>query len=152
VATVERRYAFTFPPDLRAFVQTGLPCSQGFPNWRTGPEEALRDSLEWPLEGICFYIEHNGFWMDDWGIRPASLDEAFRLARLKVANAPVLIPVYGHRYMPDEPSLSGNPVMSVWQTDIIYYGCDLASYLEHEFGVESPTPVSQQPRAIRFWK
>ena len=43
------------------------------------------------------------------------------------------MPVFGHRMIPDRPHLPGNPVFSVHQTDIIYYGCDLRDYFLHEF-------------------
>jgi len=35
--------------------------------------------------------------------------------------------------IPDRPHLSGNPVFSVHQTDIICYGTDLRDYFLHEF-------------------
>jgi hypothetical protein len=47
---------------------------------------------------------------------------------------PRLVPVFSHRYLPAEPHLSGNPVLSVYQTDIIYYGSNLKRYIAHEFG------------------
>jgi hypothetical protein len=62
-----------------------------------------------------------------------------------------LIPIYGHRMMPDEPHLPGNPVFSVYQTDIIYYGYDLADYLRHEFHLPGREPWPERVRAIRFW-
>jgi hypothetical protein len=74
------------------------------------------------------------------------------IARAKVAEAPRLIPVAGHRYMPAEPELTGNPVFSVYQTDIIYYGDDLATYLRCEFNRLSYTDaVHESLRRIRFW-
>lgn len=52
--------------------------------------------------------------------------------------------------IPDEPNEPGNPVYSVHQTDIIYYGSDLTDYFECEFGLEkSRSPPT--PRSIRFW-
>ena len=80
---------------------------------------------------------------------------------MEVAKAPRLIPILSHRYMPDDPPLAGNPVFSVYQTDIIYYGYDLASYFESEFpggqegrpggGIYQPDVFRKQPRPIRFW-
>jgi hypothetical protein len=35
--------------------------------------------------------------------------------------------------MPAEPYRSGNPVFSIMQTDIIYYGANLPHYLLNEF-------------------
>jgi hypothetical protein len=48
-----------------------------------------------------------------------------------------LVAVYGHRYIPAEPGLAGNPVFSIHQSDVIVYGSSLASYLAAEFGVVS---------------
>jgi hypothetical protein len=53
--------------------------------------------------------------------------------------------------MPDEPQGAGNPVFSVHQTDIIYYGFDLADYLRHEFNLPGREPWPSQIRTIRFW-
>ena len=53
--------------------------------------------------------------------------------------------------MPDEPHLAGNPVLSVWQTDIIYYGFDLADYLRHEFRLRDRASEPKAVRPIRFW-
>ena len=74
------------------------------------------------------------------------------MARARVAQAPRLIPVMGHRYIPAEPELAGNPVFSVYQTDIIYYGVDLATYLRCEFGqLDHVNAVREEARRIRFW-
>jgi hypothetical protein len=51
-----------------------------------------------------------------------------------VAAAPGLIPVFGHRYLLARPCVVGNPVLSVYQSDIIVYGEDLRGYLLIEFG------------------
>lgn len=152
IAAVEAQFGFRFPPDLRAFLQMALPQGKGFPDWRAAPEATLREWLYLPLEGIHFDIEHNGFWLEEWGPRPPSLAEAKRVAQGLVSDAPCLIPIYIHRMMPDEPQLAGNPVFSVHQTDIIHYGADLKDYLCREFSL--PTvhkPEPGQIRPIRFW-
>lgn len=60
--------------------------------------------------------------------------------------------MYGHRYIPAEPDLPGNPVFSVYQTDVILYGVDLRSYLAAEFGTATTSEtVLPEPRRIRFW-
>jgi hypothetical protein len=151
VADVEARFAFRFPPDLRAFLQTALPCGSGFPNWRAQTDASLRDWLDGPRQGILFDIEHSGFWLRDWGPRPDSLAEACQIASDLIAAAPKLIPIYGHRMIPDEPHLPGNPVFSVHQTDIIYYGFDLADYFRHEFKLPDREPWPERVREIRFW-
>ncbi|HTC92337.1 MAG TPA: hypothetical protein VK699_02660 [Terriglobales bacterium] len=133
IQNIEEEYSFRFPPDLRDFLMFALPVSNGFINWRHTEKERIRDRLGWPLEGMCFDIENNVFWRAEWGERPASLNVAFNIAREAVKNAPTLIPIASHRYIPDRPNEPGNPVFSVHQTDIIYYGTDLFDYFENEF-------------------
>jgi hypothetical protein len=71
--------------------------------------------------------------------------------RAVIAAAPRLIPLFGHRFLPEEPLASGNPVFSISQSDIIHYGSDLADYLEREFGPAQPHPAMGEVRRIRFW-
>ena len=149
VTAAERRFGFRLPPDLRDFLQTALPRGPQFPDWRSGDEDTLREWLDLPRQGILFDVEHNGSWLDEWGPRPP-LADALRIASEHVAAAPRLIPVFGHRIMPDEPHMPGNPVFSVHQTDIIHYGFDLADYLRHEFNLPRE-PWPGQVRPIRFW-
>lgn len=155
VVTAESRFAFRFPPDLREFLQAGLPRGQRFPDWRSGEEVLLRDWLELPQHGVVFDVEHNGFWLGEWGKRPATLLEAKQVAKQLVAVAPRLIPVYMHRMIPTEPHLPGNPVFSVHQTDIIVYGTDLMDYLAHEFLMtedeQEEWTVPTGTRRIAFW-
>ncbi len=48
-------------------------------------------------------------------------------------KVPKLIPIYSHRYIPSSLNEIGNPVYSVHQTDIIYYGKDLWDYFNIAF-------------------
>ena len=148
----EYRFGLQFPPDLRAFLQSGLPRGPEFPDWRGGDETQLRDWLDLPRQGILFDIQHNGFWLSEWGPRPSDFAEAVRIANELVAKAPKLIPVFIHRMMPDEPRKAGNPVFSVHQTDIIHYGYDLLHYLREEFKVAKWWTPPSEPRQIRFWE
>jgi hypothetical protein len=151
---VESTYQFRFPPDLRAFLMHALPVSDGWPNWRDAPKREILRMLDWPLEGMLFDIESNSFWPEEWGTKPDSLHAAFAVAKSNVAQAPKLIPVYSHRYIPDTPEDTGNPVFSVYQTDIIQYGADLCNYLENEFHSYFKTPrfhYKEPIRQIAFW-
>lgn len=151
VTAIEVEMGFCFPPDLRSLLRTALPAGDGFPDWRADDKANIVDRLGWPLRGICFDIEDNNFWLDEWGPRPGELEQAFAIARSVVLAAPTLIPIYGHRYIPDKPSQAGNPVFSVYQTDIIYYGFDLLDYFSREFGILNPTSRPHGPRSIEFW-
>jgi len=122
VASVEEIYGFHFPLDLRNFLQTALPKHFPFANWRSGDDAYIREMLRLPLEGVLFDVEHD-FWLTEWGPRPA----------------------------PDRPHGPGNPVLSVHQTDIIYYGFDLDDYLRHEFNLPDRKPWPSEIRAVEFW-
>jgi hypothetical protein len=166
---LERKFDFRFPPDLRLFLSLGLPVDRrkskpqgrlsGWVNWRRASEAEIRERLNHPYEGICFDVE-NGIWLEAWGEKPPILED--RLGKIKqlMNEAPRLIPIYGHRYIPDRPHEEGNPIFSVWQTDIIHCGSDLESYLENEFpyrfGISlethTQTPFLKRPaKAIEFW-
>lgn len=156
VTSIEARFGWTLPPDLAAMLRQGLPAGPEWPDWRgvaTGKAEAcetIERRLAWPLDGMLYDIEHNTFWDENWGERPAKLSNAFEVARAAVRAAPVLIPVYSHRYLPAEPTEAGNPVFSVHQMDIIVYGRDLRSYLRAEaFGWDEP--LTSEAREIRNW-
>ncbi|MDZ4402296.1 hypothetical protein [Prosthecobacter sp.] len=156
-AKIEQEYGFCFPEDLRQFLAYALPVSQSWVDWRNGAKTEILERMQWPFEGICFDIEHNSFWLADWGEKPAVLQEAFEIARQNVAKAPKLIPIFSHRFMPDFPAEAGNPVFSVYQTDIIYYGQNLEDYLHNEFrdafDLASGTTDENHDnlRLIRFW-
>jgi hypothetical protein len=154
VSQAETRYGFQFPSDLRAFLQTALPRGYSFPNWRSDAENeirAIQERMDQPLQGLLFDIERNNFWLPEWGSRPASFDDAKEIAKRHVEQAPRLIPINAHRMMPDRPQLAGNPVLSVHQTDIIYYGFDLEDYLRHEFRLPGRKPWPPEIRTIEFW-
>jgi hypothetical protein len=133
LSNIEETYGFHFPPDLAEFLSLGLPVSDHFVDWRSHSPERIRRRLSWPYEGICFDIEHDNFWLEKWGERPTTLAAAFERAKQAVDQAPKLIPIFSHRYIPDRPLEAENPVFSVYQTDIIYYGTNLSDYFENEF-------------------
>jgi hypothetical protein len=128
-----------------------LPCGPQFPDWRSGDNATPQDWLDLPRQGVLFDVEHNAFRLNEWGLRPDPIEEALRVVGELVSTAPKLIPLYGHRMMPDEPHEAGNPVFSVHQTDIIHYGFDLADYFRNEFGLAGREPWPEQQRRIRFW-
>lgn len=64
-----------------------------------------------------------------------------------------MIPIYAHRYIPTTPLESGNPVFSIMQTDIIYYGTNLINYFCNEFNLDKKLYDQSQetPKYIKFW-
>lgn len=152
---IEQLYTIEFPNDLKEFLTLGLPISEGFPNWRDFSQENVSkivSQLEWPLEGILFDIESNSFWFDSWGDKPDSFVNQLATCKEKFIEVPKMIPIYSHRYIPSTPNESGNPVFSIYQTDIIYYGDNLSTYFEVEFFNRNLNTVSfKSIRKIQFW-
>lgn len=151
---VERRFGFEFADDHRAFLAAGLPLGKSWPDWRNGDPNNLHSRLAWPVDGVLFDVEHNAFWYPAWGGRPADRGEAVTLARGLLASVPQMVPVFSHRYLPAGSGSHGHPVLSMHQTDIIFYGDDLVDYIDHEFGTrQERTNLGRQPMAtVPFWR
>jgi Protein of unknown function (DUF2716) len=152
IARVENLHGFRFPPDFRQFLQTALPVTGGFPNWRSESENDLRYRyLDRPTRGVLFDVEHNDFWADEWGPRPDGISDAVAKAEKCLAAAPRLIPLRSYHFLPALPWAEGNPVFSVRQTDITCISCDLPSYLMGRFDAEGQTKNTDDCRVIPFW-
>ena len=159
ILQIEQKFSLKFPPDLNQFLKRSLPTSKDFYNWRkalTSKEETdrINSMLAWTLDGMLFDIEENGFWYERWGKKPKSLDEQFDIAKQYYQTYPKLIPIFSHRYISSDPDIEGNPVFSVHQMDIIYYGYDLASYFANEFhfALSDNFALLDKPKnKIEFW-
>ena len=153
---VEERFGFEFADDHRAFLSAGLPVGQGWPDWRDVEVEQLHGRLAWPVEGVLFDVEHNSFWPDEWGARPADRGEALAVAGKRLVSVPQMVPVYSHRYVPAGRGTFGHPVLSMYQTDIIFYGVDLVDYVYQEFGagdgLDRNDPRWQPHATVAFWR
>jgi len=169
LARTEATFGFRFADDHRAFLAAGLPVDTRpepdasdavparpprWPDWRRHDPDALRERLRLPVEGVVFDVEHNAFWYPRWGTRPERPEDAVQIARRELAQVPIMVSVYGHRYLPSGAGTSGHPVLSMRQTDIIYYGLDIADYIDREFGhVEWVDDPAWDPEAtVDFWR
>jgi hypothetical protein len=163
LARIERDYNLEFAADHRAFLAAGLPLNTApqagqtwrkpWPDWRDGNPDDLLRRLNWPIEGVLFDVENNAFWPPTWGQRPAGTSEALQTARQHLSQAPKMIPICGHRYLPAGHGTYGHPVLSIYQTDIIIYGTDLADYITNDFS-GSGRFISQDwtpPPMVPFW-
>ena len=144
----QERFGFRFPLDLYELLrEQRIPDGH---DW-TGPGEAIEQALQWPLDGLLFDVEEAGLWWPEWGERPSDKTGRAAIVTQVVESAPKLIPLLAHRYLPEQPNDAGNPVFSVYQSDIVVYGTDLADWM----GVESDPTFSTKPapvsRAIDFW-
>ncbi|MGW0589813.1 hypothetical protein [Streptosporangium sp. NPDC002607] len=166
-ARIEHEYGFAFADDHRAFLAAGLPVCEPredepgtsyawerpWPDWRNGEPSELRRHLTWPTDFLLRDIQR-GHWPTAWGDRPDSPEAAAERAQSHLAGVPRMVPVYGHRFLPEGRGGFGHPVLSMWGSDIIYYGVDLLDYINQEF--EEPRPEHPESRALQatvpFWR
>lgn len=125
----EQRFGFTFGVDHRALLQIGVPVNS--PDWRD-PDDPRLERVDWPVDGMLFDVEHNGYWAPSWGDRPASSHDALEISAHQLATWPRMIPLWGARFTPSGAA-AGAPVFSIIQNDIIFYGDDLVHWAELEF-------------------
>jgi hypothetical protein len=133
IASIEAQLGFRLPADFAYLFQHLQDPERVLFPWSNFKKEEYDEMIRWVLHGIEFDIEHNKFWLERWGTRPAALSVAVEIARKDFESWPKLLPIFGHRFLAAQPCRSGNPVFSIMQTDIIYYGADLAHYLVNEF-------------------
>lgn len=143
----QSRFNLSFPPDLIELLLDRRPADGT--DWNN--EEMVRSQLAWPFEGLLFDVEENGVWWSEWGDRPAKEEERAEVLRSVLRRAPKLIPIIGHRYLPATPSRAGNPVFSVYQSDIIHYGADLLDYIDREENGWASEGWPTDLREIDFW-
>jgi hypothetical protein len=126
------RVGVPLPPDLREFWATAWPVGKGWWDWRRldWSRAKMNDRI---TDELQFHVESGDFWLESWGIRPRRKAEAREVVTAWVAQGPALLPLYAHRFAVCEPVAPNTPVLSIYSSDWIYYGWNLASYLEHEF-------------------
>ena len=105
----------------------------------------MKRPYEWLKSDVLTSFDSNKpFWLKDWGTLPETQEEAsFRLDEL-IKTAPVLIPVYSHRYVPMLENIIDPRVISTVGRDTIIYGKNLIDYLQNEF-------IKPQIDPIPFW-
>lgn len=135
--SAQSAYGVQFGTDHREFLSEALPVGDRWFNWRDLDDDRIRAAIAWPLEGVLFDVDENGFWPASWGERPSDERARRELVDAQVCMWPQLVPLYGHRYLPAAPYGTRAPVFSVYQTDVIVYGDDLLDYLRREFGLRA---------------
>ena len=150
---IENIYQIKFPSSLRKFLMMALPISKGFYNWRNIQNDNIRfikDVINKPLLDI-YNMANEVYWCNDWGEEPADEAVTTRKVRERLKDAPKLLPVYAHRYIPmilDE----NPPVISIHDLDVIYYGINLEDYFCVEFGSKTQNEIEfEKIRPIPFW-
>lgn len=153
IIEVERVYNINFPTEYEEFLKEGVPVSNGFYNWRDlSPKNIsyIKEKMNIPFIDILNYCGEIDEWPSAWGTRPKNSQDLKRKIEMLLNEAPRLIPVYAHRYIPMLKEES--PVLSVMGLDIIYYGQNLFQYLEIEFGRKNYNEIAfENIGYIEFW-
>ncbi len=164
IEKIEKFYDITFPQALRDFYACGLPVSTDepvgifsrddwFPIWNDFSDEnaaAIRRRMEYPVQSVLWDVE-NGYWRKSWGDRPKKMEDREAQCRAVFANAPKLIPVHAHRYIPQMDGVDDPPVISVRGLDAIWYGADFTDYLYREFLRDIPRDPAKPSVTVPVW-
>jgi hypothetical protein len=151
---IQSKWGLRFPPDLLELYRERRRVIEdeeyGSHDWVSAPDAQIKAMLDWPLEGFLFDVG-NGLWWPEWGEMPSGLDAREEKLRTIFAAAPKLIPVLGHRYIPEQPTEAGNPIFSVWQMDVVHYGANLEHYASRENQIITDNSSWPPLKKIPFW-
>lgn len=153
VDKIESIYNIILPYELKLFLKTAVPISDGFYNWRNFAPENIKFIKETILSFKNNIIEcfDDVEWCPKWGKEPEDIEKRKAKIIEMVNNAPTIIPLYGHRGMA-EINVMNNPVFSIVDTDIIYYGKNIINYLEIEFDIKKYDSLNlKNITYIPFW-
>ena len=153
IENIETEYEICFPKQLKKFYSIALPISEGFYNWRDKGKENvnfIKSIMVKPSIDLIDEIDEI-YWCDGWGEEPAGLEEKKEILINLFNDAPKLIPIYSHRFL-SSIEVEYNPVFSIHGTDVIYYGENLYTYLEIEFGLKEYSKMNcDNISYIPFW-
>ncbi|KAI5074989.1 hypothetical protein GOP47_0010950 [Adiantum capillus-veneris] len=142
---IESTFGFTFPPDLEAILQEGLPVGEGFPHWRNGSHAEMQSWLHLPIKALCSEVMCGRFWPSEWGVRPNQSADTVRSATNELKRVPTLVPVYANCYISCFPVQAGNPVFLVQDSTILYCGYDLADFFKRQAFVPRSGSTKESP-------
>lgn len=150
---IEKLYGILFPKSLRTFLMTAVPISNGFFNWRDTSFENInhiKSIMNYPIK----YAEENIDeieWCNKWGEKPLNKPMVIEEIKKRLLTAPVLIPVFYHRFMP-MINIKSPPILSIHGTDVIYYGKSLIDYFNVEFKIKNQSEINfKKITYIPFW-
>ncbi|NNE86834.1 MAG: SMI1/KNR4 family protein [Silicimonas sp.] len=177
---IEAEFGAKFPGEYRAFLATlnapdrpahwylyqgsviePAPDGNIFCDWTEDFADARRAERKL-ISGILFDVEHGAIWQDEWGIRPRDHSELAAHITSLVENAPKLVPLHSHRFLVAGLDLEPAPVLSIMQSDVIYYAESIEHCLAADFpdlapGLEPPEVTVDEAaclealRAVPFW-
>lgn len=154
IDALETKWRIRFPSDYRLFLKI-LHCidkpitiatydgdikqivpheSILFHNWQKDTN-TLENAYQQIIDDISYDVLHNNIWMPGWGRKPITKFGQRQQIEALIANAPKLIPVYGHRFLLTEPYAGefANPVLSIYHADATIYTANLYQFLCKDF-------------------
>ena len=147
---IEKVYRIKFPDSLRNFLMEALPVSRGFYNWRDTSNDNvnfIKRVIKEPLLDV-YNMAGEVYCYDEWNNKESVAGEV----RRRLETAPVLLPVFSHRYMPMLEMKKDPPIISIHGVDIIYYGKKLEDYFDIEFGTKNQAEMEfDDITPIPFW-
>ena len=153
IEEIQLLYGIRFPKSYLNFLQEGVPTSEGFFNWRDkSPDNVnyIREAIAIPFRDLSANAG-DVYWNDMWGEEPDTTEKIADYIRNKLTDAPKLIPIYSHRYMPMDVS-DNPPILSVYGADVIYYGEDLEDYFQIQFGSKKQEKIDfSKIQNVPFW-
>jgi len=153
IVKIEDVYKIKFPKSLKEFLMIALPISKGFYNWRNLEQDNvmfIKEIINRPTEDVDELAEEV-YWCNDWGEEPKDEVNIALIVRERLKRAPKLMPIYGHRYIPVIPE-DNPPIISIHDTDIIYFGENLEDYFKVEFGGKEQGKIEfKNINPIPFW-
>jgi hypothetical protein len=174
IAKVEKQFGLAFPPDYRLFLRTlhttdpervqyvdgriQTILGRPFHDWQ-GDRGAIEEAMAWPLDGLLWSVEADVSWTSRWGDRSGSREARAARVRHLAQSSPPLIPLMGHRYLVGHPLESGNPVLSIYGTDVVVCSPTFTTWLVDELAsMVDPalrhltTVETKPPPPIPFWQ
>ncbi|MGI8869634.1 MAG: hypothetical protein ACR2F6_12465 [Mycobacteriales bacterium] len=176
IDAVEQRYDLSFRPDHRLFLRvlhtttmpertiahlpdggTELIDAPGFYDWQNDEAE-IRRRLRLPIERLDIdeiATISDPYWPAVWGSPPPTGGARRQQLAERLAAAPRLVPIFGHRYVVGGGGDTA-AVLSVVDYDIIIMAPDLETYLLKELGdligdEEMDVPMRPWQQEIPFW-
>ncbi|HEL2041345.1 hypothetical protein J5581_11380 [Streptococcus suis] len=149
--TIEKIYKIKLPKEFKEVYSNVRYHSGQLYDWGDFSEEnvnkikrlikAVKDDLYENIDDIE--------WSNDWGEEPQNIDVKRKIIEKKIEDAPNLIPISGHRYIAAMDELEKAPVVSIVDTDIIYYSFDLNGFFSGK-KIPKETLIANLPY-IPFW-
>lgn len=144
-------YGICFPVSLKRLFSQGVPIGNNFYNWHDFSNENIQKIKMAIIRPKLYIFNHIDEleWLDSRSFSNATAKR--EESKMQLDKAPMLIPLYGHRYLPMIDALDP-PVISVHGFDIVYYGKNINDWIRNEFLYKNNSAsFSGEMQFVPFW-